>query len=164
MFSKRLWTLRTYLYLLALGILLPAVLLTAWNGYSQYRQAEDAAEREVYNLANIGAETTALFLADTERLLRGLSTRIQSRPTQGNGCDPIFAEFKTLFPQFANLSQSTPDGYIVCSSMPQPGNNKTYVGDTQWFKRVYKQEKYTIGPPYKGPVTGRMVAGLLIPF
>lgn len=64
--SKRLWRLRTYLYLLAFGILLPAVLLTAWNGYSQYRQAEEAAEREVYNLANIGAEATALFLADTE--------------------------------------------------------------------------------------------------
>lgn len=163
MFSKRLWTLRTYLCLLALGILLPAVLLTAWNGYSQYRQAEDAAEREVYNLANIGAETTALFLADTERLLRGLSTRIQSRPTHGNGCDPIFAEFKTLFPQFANLSQSSADGYIICSSMPQPGNNKTYVGDTQWFKQVYKQEKFIVGPPYKGPVTGRMVAVLAYP-
>lgn len=44
--SKRMWRLRTYLYLLAFGILLPAVLLIAWNGYSQYRQAEEAAERE----------------------------------------------------------------------------------------------------------------------
>lgn len=163
MFSKRLWSLRTYLYLLAFGILLPAVLLTAWNGYSQYRQAEEAAGREVYNLASIGAETTASFLADAEKLLKGLSMRIQSRPTPANGCDPIFEEFRTLFPQFSNLSQSTPDGYIVCSSMPQPGNNKTYVGDAEWFKQIYKQEKFIVGPPYKGPVTGRMVAVLAYP-
>ena len=129
MFSKRLWSLHTYLYLLAFAILFPAVLLTAWNGYSQYRQAEEAAEREVYNLANIGAETTALFLSDAKKLLKGLSTRIQSRPTRENGCDPVFEEFRTLFPQFSNLSQSTPDGYIVCSSMPQPGHAKTFVGD-----------------------------------
>ena len=163
MFSKRLWSLHTYLYLLALAILLPAVLLTAWNGYSQYRQAEEAAEREVYNLANIGAETTALFLSDAKKLLKGLSTRIQSRPTRENGCDPIFEEFRTLFPQFSNLSQSTPDGYIVCSSMPQPGNAKTFVGDAEWFKQVYKQEKFIVGPAYKGPVTGRMVVVLAYP-
>lgn len=163
MFSKRLWHLRTYLYLLAFGILLPAILLTAWNGYSQYRQAEEAARREVYNLANIGAETTASFLVHTEKLLKVFATRIQSRPTPANGCDPIFEEFRTLFPQFSNLSQSTPDGYIVCSSMPQPGNTKTYVGDTEWFKQVYKQEKFIVGPPYKGPVTGRMVVVLAYP-
>lgn len=163
MFSKRLWRLRTYLYLLAFGILLPAVLLTVWNGYSQYRQAEEAAEREVYTLANIGAETTALFLADAETLLKGLSTRIQSRPLPENGCDPIFEEFKTLFPQFSNLSQSTPEGYIVCSSMQQPGNNKTYVGDKEWFKQVYNKGRFIVGPPYKGPVTGRMVSVLAYP-
>lgn len=95
--------------------------------------------------------------------MKGLSTRIQARNNSGNGCDPIFEEFKTLFPQFSNLSQSTLDGYIVCSSMPQPGNNKTYVGDTQWFKLVYKQERFIVGPPYKGPVTGRMVSVLAYP-
>lgn len=162
-FSKRLWSLRTYLYLLAFGILLPAVLLTAWNGYSQYRQAEEAAEREVYNLANVGADATALFIADAERLLKALSTRIQARPVPENGCDPIFEEFRTLFPQFSNLSQSKPDGYIVCSTMPQPGNTKTYVGDAQWFKLVYQREKFIVGPAYKGPVTGRMVAVLAYP-
>ena len=163
MFLNQLWRLRTYLYLLALGVLLPAVLLVSWNGYSQYVQAEDAAKREVYSLANIGADSTALFLSDAERLLKELASRIQSHPSPSHGCDPIFKEFTTLFPKFANLSQSTPDGYIVCSSAPQPGNKNTFVGDAQWFNRVYQQQKFVVAQPYKGPVTGRMVSVLAYP-
>lgn len=162
MLSKKLWRLRTYLYLLSLSILLPAVLLISWNGYSQYAQAEDAAKREVYSLANIGADNASLFLSNTELLFKELASRIQSRLST-DSCDPIFREFTTLFPQFANLSQSTPDGYIVCSSVPQPGNKKTFVGDTQWFKLVYGQNSFIVSQPYKGPVTGRMVTVLAYP-
>jgi diguanylate cyclase (GGDEF)-like protein len=157
------WRLSTYLYLLALAILFPAVLLVSWNGYSQYIQAEEAARREVYNLANIATDNAEQFLADGEKLLKGMASRIQSRITISAGCDPLFGEFKTLFPHFSNLSQSTPNGYIVCSSLPQPGDKKTYVGDTQWFKQVYEKQKFIIAQPYQGPVTGRIVSVLAYP-
>jgi hypothetical protein len=98
MFFAGLWRLRTYLYLLVIGILLPSVLLLIWNGYSQYHQAEEAARREVYNLANIGAETTTLFLSDAEQLLKGLANRIESRSATVDSCDPIFKEFRPRTP------------------------------------------------------------------
>lgn len=163
MFLSKPWKLRTYLYLLAIGILLPGVALVCWNAYSQFRQAEVAAERESYNLAQITSDNTQLFLSDAEQLLQALVSRIQSRPNQNGACDLIFDEFKTLFPRFANLSQSTPDGYIVCSTMPQQEDKKTFVADTDWFKLVYQQEKFIIAPPYKGVVTGRMVSVLAYP-
>lgn len=163
MFFSKPWKLRTYLYLLAIGILLPGVALVCWNAYSQFRQAEVAAEREAYNLAQITSDNTKLFLSDAEQLLQALVSRIQSRQNQNGACDLIFDEFKTLFPRFANLSQSTPDGYIVCSTMSQHDGKKTFVADTEWFKLVYQQKKFIIAPPYKGVVTGRMVSVLAYP-
>jgi diguanylate cyclase (GGDEF)-like protein len=163
MFSSKPWQLHTYFYTLTLAILLPAIGLVSWNGYSQFRQAEEAAEREAYNLSQITADNTQLFLSDAEQLLRALVARIQSRSSENDLCDPIFAEFSTLFPRFANLSQSTAEGYIVCSTSPQLDNKNTYVADTDWFKLVYQQGKFIIAPPYKGVVTGRMVSVLAYP-
>ena len=142
---------------------MPGAVLVCWNGYSQFRQAATAAESDSYNLARVTADNTAAFISDAELLLQALVRRIQSRPTQNNVCDPIFDEFKTLFPRFANLSQSTPDGYIVCSTMAQRDDKKTFVADTDWFKLVYQQKKFIIAPPYKGVVTGRMVSVLAYP-
>lgn len=163
MFSKKQWQLRTYLYLLAIAILLPAAVLICWNAYSQFRQAEEAAAREAYNLAQITSDNTQLFLGDAERLLKALVDRIQSRRSANKLCDPLFDEFRNLFPRFANLSQSSPDGYIVCSTKPQRDNKRTFVGNTEWFKLVYQQNKFIIAPPYKGVVTGRMVSVLAYP-
>lgn len=99
MFSGQPWRLRTYLYLLAPGILLPAVLPVCWTAYSQYRQAEEAAKQETYNLAQITADSTRLFLSNAEKLMKGLAGRIQSLPHPEQGCDSIFDEFRDLFPQ-----------------------------------------------------------------
>jgi diguanylate cyclase (GGDEF)-like protein len=162
-FPKRPWPLRTYLYLLTIGVLLPSVFLVCWNAYSQYQQAEAAAKREAYNLAQISADNTQAFLADAEQLMRTIVRRIQAQPDNDLRCNPLFNDFKTLFPRFANLSQSTAQGFIVCSGTPQREQRNTYVGDTEWFKLVYQHKKFIIAPPYRGVLTGRMVSVLAYP-
>lgn len=163
MLTKKQFRLQTYLYLLAVGVLMPAAVIVCWNAYSQFRQAEEAAAREAYNLAQITSDHTQSFLAEAEQLLAALVSRIPARPSPIRACDPIFAEFKYLFPRFANLSQSTSEGYLVCSSVPQPDNKKVFVGNTEWFKAVYKKNSFVIASPYKGPVTGRLVAVAAFP-
>lgn len=157
------WKLRTFLYLLTLSTIVPAALLVFWGAYNQFKQAEEAAGKQAYNLAQLTADNTQVFLSDAEKLLGKIAHRIKTRKDGSLGCDPIFAEFKNLYPQFANLSQSSPDGTIVCSTMPQLGQKPTYVGNAEWFRRVYSQKRFVIGPPYRGPVTGRMVSVLAYP-
>jgi diguanylate cyclase (GGDEF)-like protein len=158
------WRLRTYLYLLTLATLIPATFLVAWNAFSQSEQAEKSAASQAYNLAGITAQNTQIFLSDAQNLLNALATRIAARHRLAGGtCDPIFQEFKDLHPQFANLSQSSPEGYLVCSSFPQKEGKHTYVGDTEWFRKVYEKKSFIIAPPYKGVVTGRTVSVLAAP-
>jgi len=163
MFSNKAMRLRTYLYMLTLAIILPGMVVISWNGYSQFDQAREAAEREAYNLAQITAENTNSLLSDAEQLLRALVTRIESRSAENDVCDPIFAEFTSLFSRFFNISQSTSDGYIVCSSLPKREIRNTFVGDTEWFKLVHQRGKFIVAPPYKSILTGRMVSILAYP-
>lgn len=157
------WRLRELLYFLTAAIVLPAAVLLLYSAHSQYRQAEQAAAEQAFNLARIAANNTESFLSNAEQLLKTLSVRIQSRKNSVAGCDPVFSEFRDLNPEFANLSQSNPEGFIECSSLPQVGNTPTYIGGTVWYERVYLQKKLVLAPPYVGPVSGKLVSVIAYP-
>lgn len=148
------------LYLLTACVVLPCATLLAYSVYSQYKQDERDAAAAAYNLARLTADNVQTFLSDARQVLEVLAKR--PRMYQA-GCDPVIKEFKDFYPQFSNLSRSSPEGYIVCSTTAQPGNSNTYVGDTDWFKQVYSQQAFTVGPIYRGPVTKRLVSVLAQP-
>lgn len=154
------WSLRALLYLLTASVLLPCAALLAYSVYAQYKQDEQAAAAAAYSLARLTTDNVQTFLSDARNVLETLARRPQM---QQAGCDPVFKEFKDLYPQFSNLSRSNPEGYIVCSTTAQPGNSNTFVGDADWFKQVYSQQTFTVGPIYRGPVTKRLVSVLAQP-
>jgi diguanylate cyclase (GGDEF)-like protein/PAS domain S-box-containing protein len=158
--SRSKWSLRGLLYLLTASVVLPGAALLAYSVYSQYKQDEQAAASEAYNLARLTADNVQAFLSDARQVLAVLANR---PAMQQPGCDPVFRDFKDLYPQFANLSLSRPDGYLVCSSTIQPGSGTTFVGDTPWFQQAYSQQGFIVGPIYRGPVTGRLVSVLAQP-
>lgn len=157
------WRLRTLLYALMAAVIMPSAGLILYNAYTQYRNAEEVAAKQAYNLAQITADNTQGFLRDAQQLLSTLAVRIEKRSAAGPACDPIFAEFKDLYPQFANLSQANNAGYLVCSTTEQPGNVRTYVGNMQWFTDVQAKKRFTIAAPYTGVVTKRLVSVLAQP-
>jgi diguanylate cyclase (GGDEF)-like protein/PAS domain S-box-containing protein len=156
------WSVRGLLYTLSAAAVIPASLLLALSIYNQYHSDERDAAVSAHNLAQLTADNVQTFLSDSEQVLRKIAQRLEVRGAAGR-CDPIFGQFKDLYPQFSNLSQSTPDGSIVCSSVAQPGNTPAFVGNAAWFKTVYSTRKFTVGPPYLGPVTRRTVAVLAQP-
>ncbi|MES2184077.1 MAG: EAL domain-containing protein [Pseudomonadota bacterium] len=157
------WSVRNLLLVLTAAAVVPAAALLAFSVYRQYQADEREASAAAYNLAELSADSVRSFLSEGRQLLAKIAKRPLLRGDAGRGCDPIFNEFRDLYPQFANLSQSTPDGYIACSTMAQPGNVRTFVGDTAWFRQVYASQQFTIGPPYVGPVTKRVVSVLAMP-
>lgn len=157
------WRLRTLLYSLTGAMLIPATLLLLYNAFSQYRQAEEAAAMQAYELAQIAADSTQTFLQDAHQLLATLAARIDTDRTPNQECNPIFAEFNGLYPQFANLSQANNAGYMVCSTNGQPDNKMTYVGDMKWFTTVQAKRAFIVAPPYVGVITKRTVSVLAHP-
>lgn len=157
------WSVRRLLYSLTAAAVIPAALLLAFSVWNQYRTDEQEAARSAYSLAQLTADNMEGLLADASYVMSKIAQRPGVRNDSGQGCDQIFEQFKDLYPQFSNLSKADRTGYIVCSAMDQPRRTATFVGDAVWYKRVFSAKKFTVGPPYLGPVTGRVVAVLAHP-
>jgi diguanylate cyclase (GGDEF)-like protein/PAS domain S-box-containing protein len=157
------WSVRGLLYSLTAAAVIPAAILLAASVLNQYQTDEQEAAASAYNLAQLASDNVQGVLGDAEHVLSKIARRPAVRAGTTQQCDPIFDQFKDLYPQFSNLSQADPSGYIVCSATVQPGNTPTFVGDAVWFKRVFSTKKFTVAPPYLGPVTKRVVAVLAHP-
>ncbi len=143
--------------------MIPASLLLAFSVWNQYRTDEIEAARSAHSLAQLTADNVQGMLSDAHDVVSKIAQRPGVRAASSQGCDQIFGQFKDLYPQFSNLSQADRRGYIVCSANPQPRNKPTFVGDASWYKQVFTTRQFTLGPPYLGPVTGRVVAVLSYP-
>ena len=152
---------RGLLYLLMGSAIFPAFTLLAVSVYHQYQSDERAAAAAAHDLAQLAADNVQSVLADSRNVLSKIAARPDVRSGSEGHCAVVFQEFKDLYPQFSNLSQSSPGGYIVCSTTAQ--NTPTYVGDAQWFKQVFAGKSFIVAPPYLGPVTKRVVAVLAHP-
>lgn len=157
------WPVRHLLYSLTAAAVVPAALLLAFSVWNQYRTDEQEAASSAYSLAQLTADNVEGLLSDARHVLSRIALRPGVRAGPAQGCDRIFDQFKDLYPQFSNLSQADRNGYIVCSATPQPGNKPTFIGDTAWYKKVFATRQFTIGPPYRGPISGRVVAVLAYP-
>lgn len=157
------WSVRRLLYGLTAAAVIPASLLLAFSVWNEYRSDEIEAARSAHSLAQLTADNVQGMLADARDVMGKIAERPGVRAGAAQGCDQIFAQFKDLYPQFANLSQSDRRGYIVCSAKAQAGGKPTFVGDAVWYKQVYSTRRFTLGPPYLGPISGRKVAVLAHP-
>jgi len=151
---------RSILYLLVAAVLLPITVLISSTVYQKYQQDEDAAATESYNLARLTSDNVRTFLADAQHVLVVLSKRPQM---QQSACDSLFADFKDFFPRLSNLSRSTPAGYLDCSSLPQIDGKPLYVADMEWFKQVYRNREFTVGPIVFGPINKGWIVVLAQP-
>jgi diguanylate cyclase (GGDEF)-like protein/PAS domain S-box-containing protein len=157
------WSVRVLLSILTAAAVIPASVLLAFSVHHQYQSDERDAAQSAHNLAQLTADNVQTFLSDTKQVLGKIAGRLQAADGSTSLCDPIFGQFQDLYPQFSNLSQSEPGGSIICSTMRQPGNSRTFVGNAAWFTQVYATRKFTVGPPYLGPVSQRVVSVLSQP-
>jgi diguanylate cyclase (GGDEF)-like protein/PAS domain S-box-containing protein len=160
------WRVRSLLYLLAAGILVPMVVLQAYLIHHQYDQGQRQAEAEALRLAELTADTAKNFIEDARGVLQTLARRPQmlAKATgAGRDCDPVFASFKEFYPQLSNMSLSTPAGFLVCSSLAQPGDQPLPVAHMDWFKEVYARQEFVVGRIVYGPINSNWISVLAEP-
>lgn len=113
-------------------------------------------------VGTIAVEVRLVIETNREALER-LGQRPLIRTAAVDRCDPILADFREVFPRFANIAVIDLDGIAVCSAVPQPGGKPVDVHDTEWFQRALAGKRFVVGKPFIGPITGRWVSVLVSP-
>lgn len=151
---------------LAATVAAVVLLMAIFLGYSVY-ETTARVEGEIRNtahalLSGMVNEVSGVFETNKE-VLRRMAERPMMRAPDQNICDPILKDFKEIFPKFANLTTIEPNGVALCSAVPQPGGKPVNVFKSEWFQREIAQNKFVVGKPFMGPITGRWVSVLTLP-
>lgn len=161
--GKRTVSIRSLLLVFVAAVVLPLIALLANTIYHEAQRDIQEAKANVNTLARILAANTSRTLRTNQEALDVLARRPLMRQVDGNHCDPILADFRSLFPRFANLTTINLDGVAVCSAVPQPGGKPVNVFKAEWFQRALAEKRFLAGDPFMGPITGRMVSVLVTP-
>ncbi len=143
-----------------------AVTLAASVGYGIYtdmQQTIDATKASLRTLAITMVSKTGGKIASARQTLERLAERPLVKLVDAKQCDEILKDLLYLNPDFANATYTTREGVAVCSAVPQPGGKQVNVGKAPWFKRFVQNQRFTVGEPFFGPITGKWVSVLSAP-
>lgn len=156
-------SIRQYLYALAGVVALALVGMLGFSLYFDYHNAVSQEQVRIATLTRLIADNASQTLErERDRLVR-LAKRPAIRSMDQGHCDPILADFRDLFPDFANLATIDLTGLAPCSGVPQPGGKPVSVAKTEWFKRAMAEKRFVVGNPFIGPITGKRVSVLVEP-
>lgn len=156
-------SIRSHLLLLVLALSVPLVAAVGYEIYSQMQQAVAHAKSSLRALAQTMASNTGGKIVNARQTLERLAQRPLVQQVDPNHCDPVLKDLLELNPEFANVNYANMDGLVVCSAVPQPGGKPTNAAQTQWFRSVRQDQRFTIGEPFVGLITGKWVSVLSTP-
>ena len=147
-------------------VAIPIVAMVAALAYATYRE-NDASIEDAYRVAEaIDASTAAQteeFLRRAQHGLSELSRRPQVQALDAAKCDPLLADLKRLQPEFANVLTLDATGRLVCSATAVASGSSPAPDPRFYFAETARSQKFTIGKPARGFITGRWVSTLAYP-
>ncbi|MBE0621404.1 MAG: EAL domain-containing protein [Burkholderiales bacterium] len=155
-------SIRVWLILLVLAVVLPAAGLVAWYIDADSREARDGAYASVKRLAERTGADLGQLLRDDKQLLERLAARPLVRALDASKCDPLVGEYARLHPEFTTLVVRDVAGNSVCSFLP---NSAKRVGGSEfpWFEEGIRSGEFHVGDAYLGYLSGRWVSVLTHP-
>ncbi len=157
------WSIRGHLLALILVALLPLGVLLGQAVLLESRQALQLAEESSRGLAETTAAAVGRFFDDAESTLSEIASRSAIRNTSGPACSGLLAELLPVLPRYANLFVADADGEIRCSALPPREETFEGVVDRPWFGETLTSDRFIIGPPQLGRISGRWVTVVAYP-
>jgi len=154
---------RTYLFALAVVVTISLAGMLGFTLYSDFHNAVSQEKARLATMSTLIANNTQVLLERNRARLAGLAKRPEVQAMDPARCGSLFADMRSIFPEFANVATVDLNGLAPCSAVPQPGGKPVSVAKTEWFQRAMAEKRFIVGKPFIGPITGKLVAVLVEP-
>ncbi len=151
------FTIRSYLLLLVLGILLPFLFLHGYLISKHAAQNRETAERLAVGLANIAAGDAEHFLFDAKGLLQKIVRQSPVASLNSAQCDTYLKLFPCANPNFCSISVITASGQLVCSEAESIEKAVDVLAEKNWLLKLKRQNEFVVSEPFRDPNTSRQV-------
>src|SRR5580765_5042900 len=159
---KSRWSIRTYLWLLALAVAVPCAGVLVYSIANDASHEENEMEATTLSLAQLVATQTQEFIDDAETVERTLASRRNFRALDPDNRPEVMGEFLFLHPQYTNLVVCDATGHVIHSAV-QPDDFSADKVHADWVESVVRHGKFTVGKPILGQITHRWVCVLGYP-
>jgi PAS domain S-box-containing protein len=157
------WSIRGHLLALVLVALFPLGVLLGQAVLLESRRALEVAQESSRALAETTAASVARFFADAEATLTGLASVEAVRSGDAAACAEVLRGVLPVLPRYANLFVADSQGEIRCSALPPLDGTFVGVTDRSWFGEALTADRFIIGAPQLGRISGRWVTVLAYP-
>jgi len=158
------WSIRTYLLLLVFAVATPLGALVGYEIYRDMQQSVAHAKSSLRTLAYTMVSNTDDKISSARKTLEHLANRPQIMQLDATQCDPILQEMQQLNLGYVNTGYINMQGELLCSGLPKTtANQRVQFGNTAWFKSLMQTQRFTVGHPAVGPVSGKWVSILSYP-
>ena len=156
-------SIRSLLLLLVAAFTVPALALLGYVMYGNVQQRVAETKSAAHVLSAAAANDVSRVIQTNRDIMIQMAKRPLIRAVDENHCDPILWDYRKLYPKSANVAVVDAQGTAICSVEPQPGGKPVSVARTEWFQRTIKEDRFVVGTPFIGPITGRWVSVLAYP-
>jgi two-component sensor histidine kinase len=155
-------SIKARLLLLIIVAALPVFLLYLWSEVANHRQRHLEAEDQLLRSARLLAAQQDQFFQRAESLLGTMLVGVSDDWRESERCNAYLARLAERNPAYTGFGVATPDGTIVCSSIPERMLGMS-LADRSYFQDVLANHDFSIGDVTVGPASGRAIVGLALP-
>lgn len=152
------WPIRTHLLLLVFAVAAPLIGVVGSYIYGDMQQNVAHAKASIRALTQTMVINTGGKITTARETLERMASRPQVRQMDVRHCDHVLQDLLTLNPAYANVTYTDINGLVLCSAVPQPDGKPTNVSKSPWFQRFLKEQRFIVGDPFFGPITGKWVS------
>lgn len=156
-------SLRTYLLLLVLSILLPTAGLLVHTAIVQRTLAAADAKRAALRTARIADLRQSQLVTATRELLVATSQLLVPRAAAMHRCSSLLANLLKTQPYYINLGVASLNGRVLCSAVPLA--HPVTIADRAYFRRALKTGSFAVGNYQIGRIThkGSVIFAIPVP-
>ncbi len=154
-------SLRAYLLLLVLSVLLPMASLLVRTADNQRHLAAATAKLHALQIARIAVLEQSHLVATTRTLLASVSQLLVSHASEMRRCSPLLAGLLKTQRYYLNLGIIDASGRIICSAVPSA--HPVMVADRSYFRRALKTGKFAVGNYQIGRITHKRAVIFAVP-
>lgn len=140
-----------------MAVLAAAVPIIGGLGYyvwHQYQGLVLSSERSAENLVQVTAAYDRTLLNDARDVLLTLSNSPVLRDGRWDECRGYMTILLGYLPRYLNIGVIDTDGRQVCSGLPDPDRNGSFLGDRSYFQAAIEQVDVVLGEFSIGRISG----------
>ena len=160
---KRALSIRTYLLLLVLGIMVPFMALHLYLVSRQIERETRTAQDMVVSLAYVAAGDTEHFLTDAKVVLQRLVEQPAIRSLDAQQCATYLHLFPCVNPNFCGISVVTAAGVPVCAVAEAASRPVNVLQDPNFMRKTLASKDMTIGEQFVDADSARHLIALSRP-